>query len=90
MSRKNDCLSKPVAEQAAGERPEVRKTTGGDVRAAGYRARAQEALASVDNAGLERVREQRRQSAAVWNEMAETAERAPGRRLPRPRLATRS
>jgi hypothetical protein len=65
--------------------------TNGELRAAEYRARAQEALASVDDASLERVREQRRQSAAAWNEMAEALEiRAQRRGLPRPPLATRS
>lgn len=48
--------------------------TKGEIRAAEYRARAREALASVESAPLERVREQRRQSAAVWTEMAEAEE----------------
>jgi hypothetical protein len=65
--------------------------TSGELRAAEYRARAQEALASVDSASLERVREQRRRSAAAWNQMAEALEmRAQSRRLPRSPWATLS
>jgi hypothetical protein len=48
--------------------------TKGELRAMEYRARAQEALASVESAGLERVREQRRLAAATWTEMAEAEE----------------
>lgn len=48
--------------------------TKGELRAMEYRARAQEALALSESAGLERVREQRRLSAATWIEMAEAAE----------------
>ena len=48
--------------------------TKGELRAAEYRARADEALASVESATLEHVREQRRRSAAVWTAMAEAEE----------------
>jgi hypothetical protein len=48
--------------------------TKGELRAEEYRARAQEALASVEAASLDRVREQRRQSAAIWTEMADAEE----------------
>jgi hypothetical protein len=65
--------------------------TSGELRAAEYRARAQEALASVDSTSLERVREQRRQSAAAWTQMADALEmRAQGRRLAGAPWATRS
>lgn len=47
--------------------------TKGELRAFEYRARAEAALASVEGAGLERVREQRRRSAATWAEMADEA-----------------
>ncbi len=46
----------------------------GELRAAEYRARADEALASVESATLEHVREQRRHSAAVWRSMADAEE----------------
>jgi hypothetical protein len=46
----------------------------GELRAEEYRARAREALASVEAATLEQVREQRRRAAAAWTEMAEAAE----------------
>lgn len=62
-----------------------------EARAAECRAKAQEALASVDFAILERVREQRRRSAAAWNCMADTAEmRAQSRRLAGRSFATRN
>jgi hypothetical protein len=48
--------------------------TKGEIRAAEYRARAEEALASVESATLEHVREQRLHSAAIWTSMAETEE----------------
>ena len=48
--------------------------TKGELRAIEYRARAQEALASVESASLAHVREQRRRSAATWTEMAEAEE----------------
>jgi hypothetical protein len=48
--------------------------TKGELRAAEYRARAGEAMASVESATLEHVREQRRHSAAVWTSMAEAEE----------------
>lgn len=62
-----------------------------DIRAACYRAREQEALASAESASLERVREQRRLSAAAWGQMAEVVEMLARRRCrPRPQLATPS
>jgi hypothetical protein len=48
--------------------------TKGELRAAEYRARADEALASAESATLQHVREQRRHSAAVWTSMAEAEE----------------
>ena len=48
--------------------------TKGELRAEEYRARAREALAFAEDATLDRVREQRRQSAATWAEMAEAEE----------------
>lgn len=48
--------------------------TKGELRAQEYRARAREALASVEAATLEHVRELRRRSAATWTEMAEAEE----------------
>jgi len=59
--------------------------TKGELRAMEYRAKAQEALASVESAGLERVREQRRRSAAIWSEMADAEDaRALSLRSPPP------
>ena len=48
--------------------------TKGELRAAEYRSRADEALASVESATLENVREQRRHSASVWTSMADAEE----------------
>jgi hypothetical protein len=48
--------------------------TKGELRAAEYRARAGEAMASVESATLDHVREQRRHAAAVWTSMAEAEE----------------
>ncbi len=48
--------------------------TKGEIRAAEYRARADEAMASMESATLDHVREQRRHSAAVWTSMAEAEE----------------
>lgn len=71
MSRTNYYL-------AAGEAAALARRL--DVRAAGYRARAQEALASAESASLERVREQRRRSAAMWAQMAGVTEMLAQRR----------
>lgn len=48
--------------------------TKGELRAAEYRARADEAMAAAESATLAHVREQRRHSAAVWTSMAEAEE----------------
>jgi len=62
--------------------------TKGELRAAEYRARADEALASVETAKLDHVREQRRHSAAVWTSMAQAEEaRTQSLRGPPPRRA---
>jgi hypothetical protein len=45
-----------------------------EVRAHEYRTRAEEASLSIDDATLDRVREQRRASAATWTAMADAAD----------------
>jgi hypothetical protein len=50
---------------------EPRRMTKGELRAAEYRARANEAWASAESAALDQVREQRRHAAAVWTSMAD-------------------